>query len=144
MSNIKAVARAHLIANAGVTALVGSRIYSGLRPRNGDLPCITMALVSGESQHHLVSESRLANRFMQVACWGATYDSAADVANAVRLAISGLTGEWGTGANTATVESCVLRGSYDTYDEQQDGTQIVSAEGVVDDYSLIYIQTPAS
>ena len=130
--------------NAAVGALIGTDIYDTMAPRGAGFPRIILTQVSGSSEHQLRGETRVANTRIQIASWGTTVDSAIATSDAVRLAISGKTGQWGAGANLATIESCTRQGSFQSVEDPVDGREVRPAIGVIEEYSVIYIQTPAS
>lgn len=80
---------AHLLATAGITALVGDRITWGRRDQGGTLPAIVLHRIDGAPDYHLDGPSGLVASRVQVDCWGLSYGSAKTVARAVDTAISG-------------------------------------------------------
>lgn len=82
---------AKLLATAGVTALVSTRINWSRRPQGAALPCIVLHRVSGLPDVHHAGASGLVVSRVQVDCWGASYGSAKAVARAVEAAITAQT-----------------------------------------------------
>lgn len=86
----------HLSADAGVSALVGTRIHKGIATQNQTRPYITLFPVSNPKLRSLTGPSGLANPRIQIDSWGDTYASAKSVAEAVRKALDGFRGLMGS------------------------------------------------
>jgi hypothetical protein len=82
---------AKLLATAGVTALVSTRINWSRRPQGAALPAIVLHRVSGTPDVHHAGASGLVVSRVQVDCWAASYGSAKAVARAVETAITAQT-----------------------------------------------------
>ena len=82
---------AKLLATAGVTALVSTRINWSRRPQGAALPAIVLHRVSGLPDVHHAGASGLVVSRVQVDCWAASYGSAKAVARAVETAITAQT-----------------------------------------------------
>jgi len=82
---------AKLLATAGVTALVSTRINWSRRPQGAALPAIVLHRVSGTPDVHHAGASGLVVSRVQVDCWGASYGSAKAVARAVEATITAQT-----------------------------------------------------
>lgn len=77
-----------LLATAGVTALVSTRINWSRRPQGAALPAIVLHRVSGTPDVHHGGASGLVMSRVQVDCWAASYGSAKAIARAVQTAIT--------------------------------------------------------
>lgn len=82
---------ARLLATAGVTALVSTRINWSRRVQSEALPAIVLHRIDGAPDVHHGGASGLVASRVQVDCWGATYGSAKAVARAVETAITAQT-----------------------------------------------------
>lgn len=82
---------AKLLATAGVTALVSTRINWSRRPQGSALPAIVLQRVSGTPDVHHAGASGLVVSRVQVDCWAPSYGSAKAVARAVETAITAQT-----------------------------------------------------
>lgn len=82
---------AKLLATAGVTALVSTRINWSRRPQGAALPAIVLQRISGTPDVHHAGASGLVVSRVQVDCWAASYGSAKAVARAVETAITAQT-----------------------------------------------------
>lgn len=72
---------------AGLTALVGTRIYPRQLPQNPAYPCLMYARVSAERESAMGADTKLVAGRWQVSSWGKTYTDARDTAEQVRLAL---------------------------------------------------------
>ena len=92
---VEEVVRAKLLASAGVTALVGTRVYQLLLQQGPTYPAIRVQLISEPRPNHLRGadgsiRSRVqVDAYAQVGNGTDPYDGAADVADAVRDALAG-------------------------------------------------------
>lgn len=116
MTTIEEALFAHLTANAGVTALVSTRVYPVQMPQNPTLPAIVYNRISGERVQHMQGSSGLASPRIQFDCFAKTYAVAKAVAEALRLAIEGFSGTMG-GVNGPDVNSCLLQSDSDGYED---------------------------
>lgn len=82
---------AKLLATAGVTNLVSTRINWSRRPQGAALPAIVLQRVSGTPDVHHAGASGLVVSRVQVDCWAASYGSAKAVARAVETAVTAQT-----------------------------------------------------
>ncbi len=83
---------ARLLGTAGVASLVGARVYPGSRPQGDQLPGIVLNWISGAPVYTDDGEAGLSSARVQIDCWGDTYSSAKDVAQAVRASLSAFLG----------------------------------------------------
>lgn len=82
----------HLLAQAGLTALVGTspaRITWGLRPQGSSLPAVVLHVISRTPQYTMAGDTNTRPQRIQVDCWAATYAAAKDVARQITAALSG-------------------------------------------------------
>lgn len=85
--------RALLVADAGVSAQVGTRIYWGRRSQSSsDLPAVVLEKVSAPRDYHYTGPSNLIESRVQVDCFGETYGAAKTSARAVISALNGYSG----------------------------------------------------
>lgn len=85
----------HLKADAGVSALVGNRVWQ-LKVRQGSAwPAVLVQLIDEPKEYHLRGEVDLTRARVQADCYGSEevrpnpYDAILDVAEAVTVALSG-------------------------------------------------------
>lgn len=82
---------AKLLASAGVTALVSTRINWTRRPQGEALPAIVLHRIDGAPDVHHGGRSGLVQSRVQVDCWAASYGSAKAIARAVENAVTAQT-----------------------------------------------------
>ena len=87
MTSPGAAVTAVLVANVGVHALIGDRIYPSFVPSCGTLPCVVWQQISGQGAEALDGDEDLAWPRVQVTCWATTYLAAWGVRNAVLAAL---------------------------------------------------------
>lgn len=75
---------AHLLATAGVTALVGTRVYFSMAPQDAAAPRVVVHRISGLPVYHTSGQSDLCDTRLQVDCWATTALSAIQIARAVK------------------------------------------------------------
>lgn len=104
-----------LAAHAGLSALVGPRIYPLILPQNPILPAATYARVSGPAEYTGGASSQLVESRLQVSCWAPDYTTAKAVAAQVRAALSALGGTIG-GASGVYVAGSWIENEIDVYE----------------------------
>jgi hypothetical protein len=85
----------YLVADEGVGAVVGDRIYYKLLPRDATLPALVIQEISTPRDYDNAGESDLKESRYQVSCWADTAYAADQAANAVVAAVSGYAGTMG-------------------------------------------------
>lgn len=84
-----------LAANAGVTALVSTRIYKDEIPQNPTYPCVVFYQSDGWSEEALTSSSGIRYAEYEVMSFATTHLVASNVAEAVRTALNRYNGTSG-------------------------------------------------
>ena len=106
---------AHLSSHAGLTALVGDRIYPLVLPQKVALPAVVYQRIS-LWQTYTHNGASLARPRFQNTCVGRTYAEAHDVAAQVRDALSGYRGMMGSVA----VEAAFIDNEREDYEPETD------------------------
>lgn len=88
---MEAALMAKLLASAGITALVSTRINWSRRPQGSALPCIVLHRIDGTPDVHHGGASGLVQSRVQVDCLGASYGAAKAIARAVETAVTAQT-----------------------------------------------------
>lgn len=83
---------AKLLADAGVSALVGTRVRPMSLPQGEPLPAITVRRIDGGPTYCDDGESGLATGRVQIDTWGTTYADAKGAARAVTDSLSAFVG----------------------------------------------------
>ena len=81
-----------LLANAGVAALVGARVYPGVRPQGASLPAVIFNRISGQPGYTMDGPDGSSESRVQVDAYAGSYGATKALARAARLALSGLSG----------------------------------------------------
>ena len=97
--------RAALLANAGVSALVGGRISWGLRPQGQALPAVSLTRVTGGYDYTLAERVRTTRPLVQIDCWAGAYGDAKALARAMATALDTL--------STAPFQGCFIEDERD-------------------------------
>ncbi len=105
----------YLSGHAGLTNLVGTRIYPLVMPQNISLPAATFSKVSGPRVHAMQKDAGMAYPRFQVSCWGITYKSTKEVAAQVRAALQDFKGTMG-GAGGVVVGGVFIQDENDLYE----------------------------
>ena len=79
-----------LKADAGVTALVGQRVYGDFAPEDVQKPCIYMYITSEDAEDCLDGMVDFADARLRIECVGTSRESADVTCNAVRVALNAL------------------------------------------------------
>lgn len=82
---------ARLLATAGVTALVSTRVNWSRRPQGSALPAIVLHRIDGTPDVHHSGRSGLVTSRVQCDCWAESYGAAKAIARAVETAITAQT-----------------------------------------------------
>jgi len=105
--------RAVLLADAGVSALIGTRVFPRKAPQTPVLPLITMARVATGRGHDMEGHDGLPKAQIQLSCWAVTPLEASTVATAVKARLEGR--EWETWGSVVE-ESSLCVGEVDLDD----------------------------
>jgi hypothetical protein len=90
--------RTYLLANSGVSTLVGTKIYCGFLTELTALPALTVTLVGTYPElTHDSGPGMLTRSEVQVDAWAASYSEVKSLADKVRLALSNYRGDLATG-----------------------------------------------
>jgi len=117
--SVQSAIRTKLLASAGVTSLVGTRITLKTAPTNYGYPRITLNLINTNTDHHLGGASGLANSRVQVDCWSKTSTQATALGAAVRSALDTYSGT----SDGLVIDSCIIEDESDEYEAPTDGSQ---------------------
>lgn len=73
--------------DAGLSALVGNKVFALVIPQGTKLPCITFQRIGGMPANTLSGHSGLEEIDLQINVWARDYDEAKAIAKAVRAAM---------------------------------------------------------
>jgi hypothetical protein len=114
--------RKFLLADTGVAAKVGERVYPDVLPNGATLPAIVYQRVSTPRTPRHGEASSFPRPRLQLRIWAKTRKASSQTANAVRSALDGYKGRMGS----TDVTRCVIvdeRGEYDPETELRPGLQ---------------------
>lgn len=138
MADVGASLRAYIVAQAGVSALIGSRMYPDELPQNATMPAITYHRIS-TLHHENISGSKagMAEAIVEVRCYAATRTACNALCEAVRTCgVLNLDGVY-SGVN---IKVCMLASGRNDFTESPiDGThelRYVSSQ----DYAITYLE----
>jgi len=118
-----------LATNAGVTAIVGTRITAGVLPQTTTYPAIAYRLAGEDSIVSLDASNGLRSSTVRVfCCTKANYGAAASLAEAVRLAMADFKGSVSDGASpssTVTIQGTFAAGLFEAYDDRTGTWQVI-------------------
>jgi Protein of unknown function (DUF3168) len=90
MSDVEDAVAQVPLADPGVSALIGPRLYQQKLAQNSALPALTYQLISDPSENSHDGPAGLARARIQFDGWGTTKEEARAVTRAVRLALAGI------------------------------------------------------
>lgn len=108
---------AHLAADAGVSSLVGNRVYPAVAPQKPEVPYIVYTRISSAREHSHDGASGLARPRFQFDCASRSYIGAMELSNAVRLALDAFQGTMG-GSGGVDVHAVFIEDEQDSYDDE--------------------------
>lgn len=105
---------------AGVSALVGSRVYGPRFPQGATVPLITTARISTPRVHTHDSSGSAGTAYprFQIDAWAATEASAKAITDAVRAALNGFRGTITSGANSISVQGALVEDEAPEFDAE--------------------------
>jgi hypothetical protein len=107
MSDIDAALIYELKHNAGVAALVGTRIFSVDLDQGAQMPAITVQRVDSPRQvFEHGNPSAFPKAKYQIGSWSGTFAGAVALAAMIAAALNGEDGVWGTGAIETDIQNC--------------------------------------
>ena len=92
MAKVEEALHSRMKGFAGLTALVGTRIYPLKLPQDPTYPAVTFAKVSGPRERAMGADPGVVRSRHQVDSWSEDYDEAKSVSEQVRLALQRFNG----------------------------------------------------
>ncbi len=105
-----------LTGDAGVSAIVGTKVFMGAAEQDPARPYVVFSQISSVHENHLTAAAPLARTVIQVDCYETKPGLVDTLAAAVIAALRRFNGTMGTGAATATVRDVYIDDDRDTYD----------------------------
>lgn len=88
--SVRAALRAYVLLDAGVTAQLGTRLYTDRAPQGTALPYAVMTETGAEDAHTLAGTIDLPESRIEIACWAATPEDAQAAASAVHARVKNI------------------------------------------------------
>lgn len=123
--------RARLVAVAGVTALVSSRVYPVKLPQSATLPAVTYQRISTVREGAMGADSDIVRVRVQVTSWADSYSGVKSLSEAVRAALQRYSGT----SAAVDVRDCFLDSELDLYGEDESEAGV---HAVAQDFILIH------
>ncbi len=135
MKSPEAVLRSALIANATVAGLVGSRVYPVVAPASAALPFVTWRRVAIRRQQTLGAPMGMPVTSVEYSIYGATYEQAREVADAMRSVLDG----YGGTLNNTEVKQTSLEQESDDFVTLA-GAELPPAYQITQQYDTFWIE----
>lgn len=114
--SLETAVTAHLLAQPGLTALIGNRLYPMVIPQTATLPAVTYQRISSVRHSAMVADTGVATVRLSFNCWAAAYPQAKAVAKELRAALQRCADTIGSGANTVSGVASFVVAEYDDYE----------------------------
>lgn len=100
----------YLKAYAGLSAIIGTRVFGFRIPQKSSLPCLTVQRISTprEQTHDTSGASDLAHPRFQFDAWATTNESSKDITDQLRTALNGKTGSIGTAPYAVVIQGALV------------------------------------
>lgn len=123
---------AYLLAHAGLTALIGARLYPEEAPQDEDLPAVAYQCISDVKLHSLTEQMGLEQPVYQFTAYAASRASARAVAEQIKAALCDYSGTM----SGVTVQYIELQSEISSLVSSSDGT--VSTHAVDLEFQIHY------
>jgi hypothetical protein len=109
----------YLHSKAGITCLVGSRIYAGYAQRGQtSFPLLVYEVTTVDLAHVLSGSAGYATAEIELDCFSSAYADVVQLAEVLRQCLDGFRGWWGC----VGIASCLVTGWHDDDEAPQDGS----------------------
>lgn len=136
MKSPEAVLRSALIANATVAGLMGDRVYPVVAPASAALPFVTWRRVGIRRQQTLGAPMGMPVTSVEYSIYGATYEQAREVADAMRFVLDG----YGGTVNNTEVKQTSLEQESDDFVTLA-GAELPPAYQITQQYDVFWIES---
>lgn len=123
-----------ILADNGIVAVVGSRVFPLKIPQSVDQTSIVYTRVSGLSGHHMAGRDGLARARIQVDCWSKSADASSSLANLVKDRLDGYRGVMGAGPTAVDVQGLFFSDERESFDDT------VKMYNTGRDYSINFVE----
>jgi len=127
-----------LKANAGVAAIIGTKISPDPAPQKTALPYITYLCNGVNREYHILSSTGIVNMMLQLNVMAQTYEGIKDLMDAIRLALNDYPkGTYTSGSDTVDLRRVALRDEEQNFIAPYSGQQMAAYSGVLL-YEIVY------
>lgn len=117
--SVRSNIRTYLLAQAGVSSIVGTRIYYDALPQSATLPAVVLEMSdSYPAGRHLAASGTLERASYTAYCYATTRATADSLSDAVSAALDEKTGTW----TDTTVVRTHIENTYDISEPPRDGS----------------------
>jgi hypothetical protein len=142
MALIEEALYSYLSGYAGLIALTSTRIYPDICPQEPTVPYVVFYKTTDTPEYAMGGETVLTDTVMQFDCISTGSLQARQVAEQLRLALSGFSGAMGTGASEVTVDWAELLSQHDQYTDN--AGRFTGYVTRISEYFISYRQTAAT
>lgn len=107
MSNIDKAIAHKLLNSAGISSIVGDRVYPVRLPQTVTFPLLVFQSISGKAIKYQSEPTALPRPRYQITCWSNLFEDVVALDLAVLQAIDGKRENWGTGTYVTFIQSCI-------------------------------------
>ena len=133
-SNVEKLLKSRLISNDAVTALAAGRVYPVMAPQKGDKPYVIYSRTSTEFITNSTGYAGTGMASLSVVSWGATYESAKALADAVRSALT----RWRDQGANPKIDGVSLINESDVVLAPEEGKELPEAYGVAHELDISF------
>lgn len=112
-----------LAANAGVSAIVSTRIYPHSAPQSATMPYIVYQRIDAVHEHHMRGASGMYHSRVQLDLYVSSYSGLIALRDVVRLALDGYVGDITVGSDIVRIKKCFLDNDQEIFYPPEDATQ---------------------
>ncbi|WP_211909160.1 tail completion protein gp17 [Tardiphaga alba] len=116
MKDIRPALRQFLLADIGIAAIVGARVYPLKIPQGINQASIVYTRMGGPGDYHMQGPSHLARPRIQIDAWALTGDASVALAGLIKDRIDGFSGVMGSGGDAVTVQGVFQVDEREDYD----------------------------
>ena len=121
---------AKTVADATITAIIGTRCYPDVAPTSSALPYVVIQQITKTHEHNMTAATGIARTHLQVDVYGATRSATETLADAIRTEWDGYRGTTGS----VVMRSAIIESERDAWDWIGAGNEDVTHRTVMELY----------
>jgi hypothetical protein len=118
VSDMAAACRTYLLTQAGVSSLVGSRVYFDVLPQTVTMPAVVIEMTADDIVRTLTATTTTRRTTLSVHSYADTHTGAVALGDAVETALEFKAGTWGS----VTVKRSYVEATVDLVESPRDGS----------------------